>query len=152
MAEYGYLVTFLLTGAILVALVITFARARQWRTSSTAISTASGKHVDHDVATRITRIARTPLAWTVGFLVLAVTVGATTVAFVAEGMPTAISRGAGVAIAIVLASALGTYFLWGIYHSARHRDLSDAQATLVSLWVIGLLFIVAVVLNLVMAG
>jgi hypothetical protein len=152
MAEYGYIVSSLLSGAILIVLVSMLARARQWRTSSTGISSASGKHVDDGVATTLIQIARTPLAWTVGFLVLAVTFGAAAVAFVSGAVPTAVAQGAGVAVAIMFASALGAYLLWGIYHSARHRDLSDAQATLVSLWVFGFLFIAAVILNLVMAG
>lgn len=146
MAEYGYIVSSLLTGVVLIMLVFILARARQWRTSSTGVNRGSGKHVDDNVATIIVRIARTPLAWTVGFLALVVIFGAGTVAFVA-GM-----NGAGVAVAIIFASALGAYLLWGVYHSARHRDLSDAQATLLSLWVIGFLFIAAIILNLVMAG
>jgi hypothetical protein len=152
MAEVGYIASALLTGVILVALVTALARARQWRSSPAGVGRDLGGGTDGGVAAMLTELARTPLAWTVGFLVLAATFGAAAVAFVSGAVPTAVAQGAGVAVAIMFVSALGAYLLWGVYHSARDRDLSDAQATLLSLWVFGFLFIAAVVLNLIMGG
>lgn len=149
MAAIGYMMSALMMGVVLVALVATLARGRQWRTPPTG---EGGEARAESIAATVAEMARTPLAWTVGFLVLALVFGTATVAFVAGGVPSAIAQGVGIAVALLFASVLGTYVLWGVYHSVRNRDVPNAQAAMVSLWVVGLLLIGVVVVQLVTAS
>lgn len=151
MVDISYIISGLFTGVILVALVTALARARQWRTAPPRLDGAANKRGDGDVAAMVTEIARTPLAWTVGFLVLVFAVGAATFAFVSGAVSTAVAQVAGIGVAVLFVSILGAYLFWGVYHSARSRGLPDAQATLAGLWVFGSLLIITVILNLIIS-
>lgn len=142
-----YIASTVLTGLLLVVLVVALARTRQWRSATTTIEGAS--HAS--TATALAETARTPLGWTVAFFLLVIGFGGGTLVFVTGSVPTAVSRSAGVVLALVFAAALGGYLFWGVYHSARYRGLKSAQATGAGLWVLGLLFIVAIVVKLLMA-
>ena len=149
MVELTYIASALLTGLFLAGLVAVLARGRQWRSyTGGTIGTPAGG----DAYAVFAEIARTPLAWTVAFLLLVFLVGAGALAFVTGGLPSGVSQGAGVAMAAVALSVLCVYLFWGVYHSARYRGLKDAQAAAVGLWVFGTLLILAIILQLVTAA
>lgn len=147
MAELTYIASALLTGLFLVGLVAALTRNRRWRSYA-----GDAGMSDVDTYATLRRMAGTPLAWTVAFLVLASVVGSGALAFVTGGLPSGVSQGAGVAMAAVALSALCVYLFWGVYHSARYRGLKDAQAAAVGMWVFGTLLIVAIVLRLLTAA
>lgn len=150
MAELTYIASGLLTGLFLVGLVVALARARQWKSYTQAVS---GPGRGESALAMFSEMARTPLAWTVAFLLLVFGAGAGAIAFVTgPSLPPVVSQGAGVGIAAVSLSLLGVYLFWGVYHSARYRGLKSAQAAAVGLWLFGILLVAAIVLQLVTAG
>lgn len=145
MAPLTYTASTVLTGLVVV-LVVVLTRSREWRSAATT----SGKRGASTVAT-FTEAARSPLGWTVAFLVVVLGIGGGALAFVTGTLPPAVSRVAGLALVVVAAATMGGYLFWGVYHAARYRGIKSAQATGTGLWVLGLLLIVAIVVRLVMA-
>jgi hypothetical protein len=149
MAPLTYIASTVLTGLVVVALVVALARSREWR--SAAATTGAVRTSRASAVTTITDTARSPLGWTVAFLVLVFGIGGGALAFVTGAIPTAVSQVAGVALMLAAGAVMGGYLFWGVYHSARYRGIKSAQATGTGLWVLGMLLIVAIVVRLAMA-
>lgn len=147
MVAFTYLASALLTGLLLVAIVAAVVRARQWRSYSAGWGGDSGR----DRGAAIAELARTPLAWTVAFLVLLGVVGAGTLAFVIGSIPAGVSRAAGMALAAVVAAGLCGYLFWGVHHATRNRGFKRAQAAAVGVWTLALVFVGVIVAQLAMA-
>jgi hypothetical protein len=143
MAQTTFVVSFLF-GLVLVA-TLGYVSARGWRRYSPPESRSSGSRA----ASTATRVAQTPGAWILAFLVTALTFGLAAVAFVGG---TAIPAGVKQASTLILLA--GTvlivvfYAFYGTFVSARGRGLKNSQAAALGSWVIGLLFIAVVVLKL----
>ncbi|WP_101298305.1 hypothetical protein [Halegenticoccus soli] len=141
MAQLAYFVSTVLMGLFLLAVAVSLARGGGWRQY----------RVDDRRSTSdaLARVAGSPTAWTVGFLLLVFVSAATAVLFVSgAGVPESIKGAVGFVLAGVGLSVLAAYLVFGIYRSARYRGLKSAQAAAASVWVLGLLFVLAVVLKL----
>jgi hypothetical protein len=94
------------------------------------------------------------MAWIVGFLVLVVAVGGSTVLFVGGLLPNPsaqVTQTAGLALGGLVALSLLVYFVWGGYSTARARGYPRSGAAAVGIWVFGMLFVTAIVAQLLVA-
>lgn len=143
MAESAYLVSALATGGLLLAVWAFVARAQDSRRYVPA--TGGGG-----------RVARSgtdsTAAWTAGFVLLALGAGGVAVALVSDAAIGSALGGGWVALVALLGALLVAYLLWGTYQSARFRGLRSSQAALLSAWLFGTLFLLAVVAKLVTGG
>ncbi|MFC7045094.1 hypothetical protein ACFQH6_06390 [Halobacteriaceae archaeon GCM10025711] len=91
-----------------------------------------------------------PTVWVVAFIALCLGFGAGVVGFVGGGGPVAaaMTPALGVAFALVLVGYLG----FGIYRSAQFRGMGSAHVTALVVWALGLLFLTAITVRLVMTG
>ncbi|WP_129113440.1 hypothetical protein [Halegenticoccus tardaugens] len=140
MAQMVYFVSTVLMGAILIAVAIGLSRGANWRRDRSTERWGASES--------ITRTVRSQTLWISSFLLLVFVLAGSVVVFVNPEAPAQI-RGA---MVFVLAgaglSALGAYLAYGIYASARYRGWKSAQAAAASAWILGLLFVLAVVVKL----
>lgn len=138
MAQFSLLASTLLMGALVVAAALGIRAVGQQRT-----------HVGATVgqpAGAMQRVAGSPIAWTVGFLVLVV-----------AGLGSALlyATGTSVAPAVpqmwlvgVLVGVVVLYLLWGVYHSARYRGFQPPAAIATAAWLVGTLVVAVITLQL----
>ena len=143
MAPPVYLASAVLFGIALVALAATLARSRDWRVYAPPSEERGG--FDAAEAT-----LQSPTAWLWTFLLLALGVGAAAVLYVADPAGV-VRRSAWLAMGLATAVLFGGFAFWGTYESARHRGVGSAAAALAGLWLVGGLFVVAVVVKLLTA-
>lgn len=97
-------------------------------------------------------LAGSPAVWTVGFLLLALGVGAAAVLAVGGAK---LPAGAGGMLVGVLAGVAGiavaAYLFWGAYSAVRFRGLGNAQAVGAALWLLGLTFLAVVAVRLIVS-
>lgn len=140
-----YLASAALTGGLLVALAVGIARGRNWQRSP---STSDRNWFD--LAQSVTR---SPTTWVVAFLALALGAGVGSVLFVSgSAVPGVVRRGALLLVVGLFAVSMGGYAFWGAYQAVRSRGVGSAQAALAGLWLVGVLFLVAVVVRLLTSG
>lgn len=134
----------LLMGLFLVAVAIFLDRNGSTRTLAAP---------DRDMVGAVTRLAHHPASWVAGFLVLSLGFGGGIILAVSgEAVPAALKQSVSVVLVVVALGVLAGFLFSGVYGSARARGLTSAQATAIGGWGIGLLFLSAVVVKLVMAG
>lgn len=142
MAESAYLTSALLTGGLLLTVWVLVARMENWR--SYELTTPE---LDHEGAS----LADSPAAWTAGFLLMVLVAGGGAVLLVSD-VALAASLGGWTLIAAIFGVLLLGYLFWGTYRSARNRGLHSAHAVLLSLWLFGSLFLVAIAAKLLFTG
>ena len=142
MAELGYLVSALVTGAFLVAVWTLLGRMENWRSYDPSAGESQRGAPDW---------LNSPAAWTAGFFLLALVVGGGAVLLVSDA-GLAASVGSWTALAAMFAALLVGFVLWGTYSSARHHGYHSARAVLLSAWVFGSLFVGAIAVKLMLAG
>jgi len=150
MAAVDFLVSTVVMGLFLLA-TIAFVRSGDWRAYSPP-------EQERSLGSTVAGIARSPVAWIVGFLVAAFAAGGAAVLFVGGGLvaggpeltPT-LQQLAGLVIGGVFALAIFLFFLLGSYASARGRGLKSAQAAGVTAALFGLLFVVVISVKLLIA-
>lgn len=159
MAEINYLFSTLLMGLSLLAIGWTLTRLRAWQryspTPSAAAADAGGYTfgTPDDGGSVVTRIARSPVAWIVGFVLLAFAFGGGAVVFISGStFPAGVTQGVGMALAALTLGLLALYLFVVVYRSAKGRGLPDSQAAVVGAWVFGLLLVAVVTTKLVMQG
>lgn len=92
---------------------------------------------------------RTPVAWTVAFVLLTLLAGGATVLAVGGfGVSAGIATGAVAVLAGVGVVVLVSYVFYGTFVAARSRGLHAAQAAAFGSWAVGLLVLVAVAASL----
>jgi hypothetical protein len=102
-----------------------------------------------DLADRLAEVARTPVAWMVGFLALTLVAGAATVLAVGGyGVAAGVSGGAAALLAAVGVAVLAGYLFYGTFAAARSRGLHSAQAAAFGSWALGLVLLLAVAASL----
>jgi hypothetical protein len=132
----------LLMGAVLLVIIVGIGFVRDWERSP-----APGK----DQAASLVGAVRSPMAWTVGFVLLALLFMVGAVAFVGGSGAIGIDQQAGEVILIGGSVAVMAGFLFaGLYAGARNRGLKGAQAAGIGSIILGLLAIVAISLRLLM--
>lgn len=138
MAELSYLISTVLMGLFLVAVVgfVRFSERREYA-HETPASPGLAARLRGSVGT-----------WIVGFLLLAAVAGGGAVLFVRTDIAAGTAQAAGAAFAAVIAVSLVAYLGWGGYYVARGRGLGNAQAAAVGAWLLGLLFVAAIAVRL----
>jgi len=102
-----------------------------------------------DLSSRLAAVARTPVAWTVGFLVLTLLAGGATVLAVGGfDVASGVSGGATALLAAVGIAVLVGYVFYGTFAAARSRGLHAAQSVAFGSWAVGLVLLVAVAVSL----
>lgn len=142
MAETAYLMSAVVTGALLVTVWTFVSRMENWR---------SYKLPNAELDAHGSNLADSAGVWAAGFFLLVAVVGGGAVLAVSN--PSLASAvGSWVAVAAVFAVLLFAYLIWGTYSSVRHRGLHSAQAALVSAWLVGSLVLVAITVKLLVEG
>lgn len=144
MADTASLVSALLMGTFLVAVVAALARGRRWR--GYAPTTGEGR----DLQSTLVGATESPLAWVLAFVVLALGFGGGAVLFVTSSA--AVRGTIGLAMGLAFLAITAGYLLYGVYRSLRSRGRPSSEAAAAGAGVLGLLFVAAVALNLVLAG
>lgn len=157
MAAINYLFSTVLMGLSLLAIGWTLTRLRTWqRYSPSAAAAGGGGYAFGSPAAAeslLVRTMRSPTAWIVGFVLLALGVGGGTLVFVAGStFPAEAVSTAGLALGALAAVLLVGYLVVGIYRSAKGRGLGSSQAAVLSAWAFGLLVLAVVALKLLTAG
>ena len=146
MAPPGYFASAVVFGLLLVGAVVALARSFDWRVAGPTRS-ARGRRDRRDGFDAVADAARSPVAWLVGFFALALG-GTAAVVAVVGGAPGPVRRGAWLGLGLVTAAVFAGYAFWGTYRSARSRGIESATAVLAGLWLLGSLFVLAVVVRL----
>lgn len=105
---------------------------------------------DDDLSANAARALRTPVVWTVSFVILALlTGGAAVLAIGGFNVSAAVARAATALLAAVGVAVLVGYLFSGTFVLARSRGLHSAQAAAFGSWAVGLLLLIAVAVSLV---
>lgn len=155
MAETGFLASTLLTGVLLLAILGVIGRLRDWQRNAAASGGggAGERAPSPTTGDRLERALRSPTGWILTFLALVLGFGGGAVLFVSDPSVPGMSQGA---LQLLLAGAFAlvilAYVFLGVYVSARARGQKSAFAAMIGAWVLGLLFIAAISLQLLLGG
>lgn len=139
MAQLGYLVSTVLMGLFLVA-VVGFLRLAERREYSPTFSRSEASPLG-----AIGDLARNPAVWIAVFLVVTVGAMLAAVVFVGGLVPSEAGlTAAGLVLGAVVGLLVGGYLLWGVYTTARARGFHSAAAVMVSAWALGILVVVGI--------
>jgi hypothetical protein len=149
MASLTYLASTALMGGLLLAVVVYLLGAREWyHYTPTPAGAGSG-----DVFASTARVVRSPVTWTVSFLVFVFAVAGAGMAFVAGPEVEFVDPGLmGAVLSGLAAILLVVYLFGGTVYLAKSRGLSDATATALGTALIALLFIGVIFLRLLIGG
>jgi hypothetical protein len=142
MVQAGFLASTVLMGVLTAAVVIALANGREWRHYAPAnlpATTGGGSDEEH-----------TGL-WALGFVLLVLAVGGMVVLLVGGfGSLTASAPtiGTGTAVIALFVVLIAGYAVAWSYATARSHGAGTAQAAMVGIWALGLLFVAAVVAQL----
>ncbi|MFC5972665.1 hypothetical protein ACFPYI_15115 [Halomarina salina] len=136
-----------LMGVVLVAVVAAVVGLRDWRSDDDrpeAEATSLGERAEGLLRSGMS----SQLVWILGFLVLSFGLGGAVVLFLAGGPMSAMAAIAGVVLGVLV---LLVFLSVGTYRTVRFRGRTSASAAAVTAWTLGLLFLVAVTVNLVVS-
>lgn len=135
------LLSTLLTGAVVLAVVLVAARWVDWR--GYALDSPEGSGL-------VSRAAGHPATWIVGFLLLLAVFGGGAVAFVAGvGLPESTVNAVGLMLGIATALVVSGYVFYGTYASARGRGRPTSVAVAEGTTLVGALFLLVIAVRLV---
>lgn len=139
MAQIGLLASTVLMGVLTAGVVMLVANGRRWR--SYAPTNLPARRDDH------VSVADRPGLLAIGFIALVFVVGGAVV-LLSGGLAT-VGAGApavdmGVAVSALLGLLIAGFAIVGSYSTARSHGAGVAQAAMVGLWALGLLFVLAV--------
>lgn len=139
----GTLVGFLLTGAFVVLLGW---GSRDYSLNYSLPDRGTG---DEEGPSLAVRAARSPVAWTVAFVVACVGFAGAALAFVgAVSLPAWAQAAAGATLAVGTVLAVVFYLFYGTFVSARGHGLANSYAAALGSWAVGLFFVVVIALKL----
>lgn len=151
MVETAYLASALATGLLLIAVAMAIARNGRRRS---VLTTAGDEPVTGFAATTgtLTDAMRTPAAWTLAFVTLAVAIGGGVLLYVGGGPVPESSRAlAGVLVGGAVLLVICAFLFVGVYITARSKGRSTAWGVAEGVITLGLVFVGAIVVNLVVA-
>ncbi|KPN32059.1 hypothetical protein SY89_02817 [Halolamina pelagica] len=97
-------------------------------------------------------LAGNEAVWTLAFIVAALAVGGGAALFVSGDVYSgSLVNAGGIAVAIALAVAFLFYLFYGTYAAAKARGYRRAAAVMAASWMLGLLVVVGITLNLLLA-
>jgi len=134
----------LLTGFVLLVVFVGIGLMRDWERVP-----GSGE----DRTASVVDALRSPMAWTVGFVVLALLFSVAAIAAVGGSSVIGVGQGTGELILLGGFGAVMSGFLFGgLYAMMRNRGLKGAQAAGMGSIVLGLLFVVGIAVKLLLDG
>jgi len=136
------LLSTLLTGAFVLAVVLVAVRWVDWQDYAPDSSAGPGL---------LERAAGHPAVWIVGFLLLLAVFGGGAVAFVAGVLPEPTVNALGVVLGAATATVIGGYLFYGTYASARGRGRPTSVAVAEGTTLVGALFLLVIAARLVIA-
>jgi hypothetical protein len=135
------LLSTLLTGAVVLAVVLAAVRGVDWRDYAPDAPDGPGL---------AERAAGSPAVWIAGFLLLLGVFGGGAVAFVAGvGLAEETVNAVGVVLGAATAAVVGGYVFYGTYASARGRGRSASVAVAEGTTLVGALFLLVIAARLV---
>lgn len=142
MADPAYLASTLVMGLLAVGIVALVVRGRRWRqyTPQAAYGMDAG---GGRPASALSKISGATSTWTVAYLLLVLGFLAGAVVTLSGALP-------GPAVIVGLAAALLVYLVGGVYVAMRGNGRPSAQAAAGSAVVLGLLFVLAISVKLVL--
>ena len=149
MSEVSYLASTLLMGLFL--LVVATALTRSGRGP---VPGDEGGNADRkgSVGTVLDGLARNPRAWVLGFVLLTAGIAVGALLYVGGGpLPDESREVAGLVVAALLSLVIGAFLFLGTYLTATSKGRSSAWGIAEGTIALGLLFIVAIVINLVIS-
>lgn len=150
MVEIANLTSALLMGLLLVAVAVAIAREGRRRSALAAVEDRPAEFAG--TTGTLTRAMRTPTAWTLAFVALVLVIGGSVVLYVGGGpVPEASRALAGVVVGGVVLLVICAFLFVGIYITARSKGRSTAWGVAEGVITLGLVFIGAIVVNLVVA-
>lgn len=151
MVTVSILASSVVMALLLAAVVWTIVRSGRPRAYSPGVDEPrrSGFDVVND---QYSRLASSQQVWVVGFLAVVFAVGGTAVAYLGgwEASPAMVSMG-GLVLATVFGVLLAGFLFVAVYRVTRTKGLYGPMAVAVGLWVFGLLFVLAVSIQLLTA-
>lgn len=139
MAQIGLLASTLLMGVLTAGVVILLANGRRWRTySPTSLPARRGSEGSVLDRTGVLALGFIAIVFVVGGAVVLLVGGLETMG---AGAP---SVDVGIAVSALLGLLLAGYAVAGSYSTARSHGAGGAQALMVGLWALGLLFVLTV--------
>lgn len=150
MVEIANLASALLMGLLLVAVAVAIAREGRQRSALAAVEDRPAGFAG--TTGTLTGAMRTPTAWTLAFVALVLVIGGSVVLYVGGGpVPEAGRALAGVVVGGVVLLVTCAFLFVGIYITARSKGRSTAWGVAEGVITLGLVFIGAIVVNLVVA-
>ena len=148
MTEVGYLVSTLLMGLFLI--VVANALTRNGRGP---IPASNGGSVDREerIGTGLGRMARNPRAWTLGFVLITAGIAVGVLLYVGGPLPDESREAAGLVVGGLLLLVISAFLFLGTYLTATSKGRPSAWGIAEGTIALGLLFIVAIVINLVIS-
>ena len=134
------LLSTLLTGALVLAVVLVAVRWVDWQ-----VYTSDGP----EGPGMVSRAAGHPTVWIVGFLLLLVVFGGGTVAFVAGILSESLVNAVGLVLGAAAAAVVGGYLFYGVYASARGRGRPSSVAVAEGSTLVGAMFLLVITVKLV---
>ena len=134
-----------LSFVVLLGVAVIVLRLRQWRHATPETGHASATSLEVDLAETL----EDPMTWTVGFFLLVLVAVAGALAVVgALPVPEGAQPLVGAVLLLVAAIVLGGFVFAGTYSSVRGRGYGSAPATGLAALVVGMLALLAVIVNL----
>lgn len=144
MVEVSYLASTLLMGLLLIAVATALTRRRGPVPGNADWEGSSG--------TSLGGMARNPGAWTLGFVLLTAGIAVGVLLYVGAGpLPDKSREIAGLAFAGLLLLVISAFLFLGTYLTATSKGRSSAWGVAEGMIALGLLFIVAIVVNLIIS-
>lgn len=149
MAAGSYLASTLLMGLFLIVIATALTRSERAPVPGT-----NGENVDREgsIGTGLERLARNPRAWVLGFVLLTAGIAVGALLYVGGGpLPDESREVAGLVVAGLLLLVISGFLFLGTYLTATSKGRSSAWGVAEGTIALGLLSIVAIVVNLVVS-
>jgi hypothetical protein len=150
MAETTAIVSSIVMGVFLLVIAAALSRATSrpvFTSEDSDESTWSGIVLDS-----LTEWIRNPGVWALGFVLLSCGLGAGVLLYVGDGPIADASRAAaGVVIAGILAAVICAFLFFGVYITAKSKGRSTAWGVAEGVIALGLVFVVAIMANLIVS-
>ena len=144
----AYLASTALMGVFVVAVLVWIGRVRGWYRYSPAV-TSVGWSPGVDRGNSLDRLVTQPVVWILSFFLLVIGFAVGVVASISG--PASTQSMAGMAVALGGGALLIGYLLYGVYFAAKQRGHPRSLAVAESMTVGGVLFLIAVTAQLLMA-
>lgn len=152
MVAIPYLPSTLLMGLFLLTILVVFVRITSSERTATPQSTTLPATKRRRETQSTADSTAVPTSWVVGFLFLILAVAGGTVLFVGGiSVPSVGATSAGMLLAVLIGGLLCGYLVSGLYIALRGHGRASAEATAVSIWMLGMAALGLIVIRILIA-